>query len=210
MEKVTLEKIDIIRERTGVNYTEAKDALEKCDGNVVDALVFLETKFQEKSQNRVEEIVTTKEEFKKWLFEMVQKGNISRIKIKKDDKTLVDVPVNAGIAAGMFSMLLPWPLLGLGVFMAVATKLTIEITDTEGKVKVVNAIIKSTMEDMSSKVKGVKKDIQDKVHEKRGNNYNYDDINNDKSYSYTVDFENEKENSCVYCEEKEKTEKEEK
>lgn len=209
MEKVTLEKIDIIRERTGVNYTEAKEALEQCDGNVVDALVFLETRFREESQNRVEEIVTTKEEFKKWLFEIVQKGNISRIKIRKDDKTLIDVPVNAGIAAGMFSMLLPWPVLGLGVFMAVATKLTIEITDTEGKVKVVNAIIKSTMEDVSSKVKDVKKDIQEKVHEKRGNDYNSDDMDYDKSYSYTVDFNNEQEKDCQCCEENEINKQEE-
>jgi NACalpha-BTF3-like transcription factor len=37
MSEITLEKIDIIRERTGANYAEAKEALEVSDGNVVDA-----------------------------------------------------------------------------------------------------------------------------------------------------------------------------
>jgi NACalpha-BTF3-like transcription factor len=39
MSEITLEKIDIVRERTGANYSEAKEALEACEGNVVDALI---------------------------------------------------------------------------------------------------------------------------------------------------------------------------
>ncbi|WP_347460460.1 hypothetical protein [Clostridium sp. DMHC 10] len=42
MEEITLEKIDIIKERTGVTYTEAKEALEASNGNVIDALVYVE------------------------------------------------------------------------------------------------------------------------------------------------------------------------
>lgn len=42
MSDITLEKIDIIRERTNVSYAEAKKALEIADGNVVDALIYIE------------------------------------------------------------------------------------------------------------------------------------------------------------------------
>nr|WP_244262675.1 hypothetical protein [Thermoanaerobacter siderophilus] len=37
-----LEKIDMIVERMGVSYKEAKEALEKSGGSVVDALIYIE------------------------------------------------------------------------------------------------------------------------------------------------------------------------
>ena len=37
-----LEKVEKIREKTGVSYEEAKAALEACDEDVLDALVYLE------------------------------------------------------------------------------------------------------------------------------------------------------------------------
>ena len=39
-----LEKIDLIRERMGVSYKEAKDALDQSQGNVLDAIILLEEK----------------------------------------------------------------------------------------------------------------------------------------------------------------------
>ena len=39
---ITLDKIDIIRDRTGVSYKEAREALTQADGNVVDALISIE------------------------------------------------------------------------------------------------------------------------------------------------------------------------
>ncbi|MCX5780648.1 MAG: DUF4342 domain-containing protein [Firmicutes bacterium] len=39
---INLESIEILRERANVSYEEARAALEACDGNVVDALVYLE------------------------------------------------------------------------------------------------------------------------------------------------------------------------
>lgn len=44
MSEITLEKVDLVKDRTGVSYTEAKEALEASEGNVVDALVFIENK----------------------------------------------------------------------------------------------------------------------------------------------------------------------
>ena len=42
MEDITLEKIDTLIERTGISYGKAKEILEICDGNIVDALVYAE------------------------------------------------------------------------------------------------------------------------------------------------------------------------
>lgn len=187
MENITLEKIDIIRERTGVNYAEAKEALEICEGNVVDALVYLEEKIKTDSKEKINEFVTTKEDFKKWINDLIQKGNVTRIKVRKGDRVVVDVPVNAGIAAGIFSMVFP-PVLGIGVLAAIATKVTIEITREDGSVEVVNAVIKNVVDDAVDKVNKIKKDVQER--------FNEDDKKHGgegKSYSYTVNFDDDKE-----------------
>lgn len=41
MENITLEKVDMIRERTGVSYEKAKEALEVCEGDVLEALIYI-------------------------------------------------------------------------------------------------------------------------------------------------------------------------
>ena len=43
MENITLEQIDLIMKRANVTYTEAKEALEKCGGDTVEALIYLES-----------------------------------------------------------------------------------------------------------------------------------------------------------------------
>lgn len=74
-----LEKIDLIRARLGVSYKEAREALEKADGDVVQALVNLEEQGRnlgERFQARGQEMVGQVKEF-------LQKGQTYRIKVKK-------------------------------------------------------------------------------------------------------------------------------
>jgi uncharacterized protein DUF4342 len=189
MAEITLEKMDIIRERTGVSYSEAKEALEACQGNVVDALVYLENKQKENNDTFAEDMYTTKDEFKKWLKDLINKGNITRIKVKKDDKVLIDIPVNAGIAAGMFAFI--WPqLLGIGIITAVVTRITVEITKSDGSVEVVNTIIKNAVDEMKNKVTDFKDDVEQKVNKKdeKGKEENF--------YQYSVKFDDVEENNA--------------
>lgn len=179
MSEITLEKIDIIRERSGVSYTEAKEALEKSDGNVVDALIFLENN----KKSSMDGIYTSKEEFIEWLKDVIKKGNVNRIKIKKDEKLLVDIPVNAGIAATLTALIWP-PLLAIGLLTAVFTKITVEIVKNDGTVEVVNKVIKSTVQDMKDKMQDAASSIKDKFNSK--NDANDED---DNSYKYTVKFD---------------------
>ena len=44
--EITLEKIELVKDRTGVSYKEAKEALEKVDGSVVDAIILIEEGFE--------------------------------------------------------------------------------------------------------------------------------------------------------------------
>ena len=72
---ISLEKLDMIKERTGVSYGEAREALETCDGDVVDAIIYIE----EKKNNEPSPVDTSLEQFKEWLKNTIEKGNISRI-----------------------------------------------------------------------------------------------------------------------------------
>ena len=40
--EITLEKIELVKDRTGVSYREAKSALEEANGSVVDAIILIE------------------------------------------------------------------------------------------------------------------------------------------------------------------------
>jgi hypothetical protein len=57
MSEITLEQIDVIRERTGVNYTKANEALKTNQCNIVDAIVYL----QEEKKFAVNDMFTTKQ-----------------------------------------------------------------------------------------------------------------------------------------------------
>ncbi len=47
--EITLEKIELVKDRTGVSYKEAKEALEKSEGSVVDAIIAIEESIDEKT-----------------------------------------------------------------------------------------------------------------------------------------------------------------
>ena len=195
--EITLEKVDQVRERTGVSYAKAKEALEHTNGSVLDAIILLEDemKNENSSNDKMAGNNTTEtiEEFKVWLKELINKGNISRIRVSKDEKVLVDVPVNAGIAAGIISIIIP-PILAFVVVAAVVTQVTIEITKSDGNVEVVNKYITKTVNDVKEKAA----DLTEKVKEK------FEDINVDigsttsknkdtdlgeNTFTYTVKFE---------------------
>ena len=201
MAEITLEKIDIIKERTGVSYTEAKEALENCDADVVNALIYIEAKEQKKSPKfNMDEMYTTKDELLAWLKDIVRKGNVARIKIKKDENVVVDIPVNAGIAAGLVGLYMP-PLIAIGLLTAVITKVTIEITMADGSVEVVNTIIKNTVDEVKEKFNDKKDSFT------KSDKSSKEDIN-DNVYQYTVKFEEKQKEKEV--EEKEKEKEEEK
>ncbi|QGU95495.1 DUF4342 domain-containing protein [Clostridium bovifaecis] len=189
MSDITLEKIDILRERTGISYTEAKEALEECDGNVVDALIFIENK----KNNIKDELYTTKDEFMNWMREVIKKGNVNRIRIKKDDKVITDIPVNAGVAAGAIALLWP-PLIAIGLLSAVFTKITVELVKSDGSVEIVNKIIKNKAKDVKEKVDDITFDVKEKVEditsEVKEKFEKKDPSTKDENvYQYTVTFE---------------------
>jgi len=55
--EITLEKIELVKDRTGVSYKEAKEALEAADGSVVDAIIAIEETVDIKKSGKTNEFV---------------------------------------------------------------------------------------------------------------------------------------------------------
>ncbi|MFL0267844.1 DUF4342 domain-containing protein [Candidatus Clostridium radicumherbarum] len=159
MSEITLEKIDVVRERTGATYGEAKEALEASEGNVVDAIIYMENN----KKSTMDNLYTTKDEFLTWIKDLINKGNVTRIRIKKEEKVLVDMPINAGIAVGIVAYAIWAPLIAIGVIGAVVTNITIEITKKDGSVEIINKAIKTTMQDVKEKVNDMANEVKEKV-----------------------------------------------
>ncbi|ELC8441908.1 DUF4342 domain-containing protein [Clostridium perfringens] len=205
MSQITLEKVDQVIERTYATYAEAKEALEACDGDVVNALIYIEKKREEESKVQEEEIMEEKaesfEDIKKFLKDLIDKGNVSRVRILKDDKILTDIPVNAGIAAGAIAVIFP-SILAVSVVAAIATKITIEITKADGSVEVVNKIVKNAANDIKGKAFGLKDkafSVANDMKEKRENGktnenkinkfHKHNKLENETNFTYTVKFD---------------------
>lgn len=160
MEEITLEKIDIIRQRTGLGYVDAKEALEKNGGNVVNTLIYIEQNQKSFTQN----VTDASNDLVETVKDIIKKGNVNRIKIKKDNKVLIDIPVTAGIAAGAITLFSP-ALLAIGAITAIVSKVTIEVERPDGRVEVVSEVVKETFNDVKEKVEDVAENTMEKVNE---------------------------------------------
>lgn len=91
---ISLEKIDEVINRTGATYQEARVALESCDGDVVEAIIFIENMKKNESKGKFSfgnggEIINVLKDF-------IKKGNVTRITLEKNNKIIVDIPIIAG------------------------------------------------------------------------------------------------------------------
>lgn len=126
--EVTLEKIELVKDRTGVSYKEAKEALEAADGSVVDAIINIEESLDNETKKSVGERGSDILDSVKGL---VKKGNVSRIIVrKKDGEKILNLPVNAGIIA---TILAPGGIL-VSLIAAYGFKCNVEVVKTDGTI----------------------------------------------------------------------------
>jgi NACalpha-BTF3-like transcription factor len=142
--EITLEKIELVKDRTGVSYKEAKEALEAADGNVVDAIIAIEESINQRvgakiSDNGAKVIEKIKE--------YVRKGNIARIIIKKEDEVVINIPVNALIIG---TALAPW-LTVIAAAVSFGSKCDVELIKDDGGVINISGKVEETAETVKEK-----------------------------------------------------------
>ncbi|NLY66926.1 MAG: DUF4342 domain-containing protein [Tissierellia bacterium] len=134
--EITLEMIDSVVSRTNVSFKEAKEALEKTNGDVVEAIIYLESS---QKSNLSSELTDLGNEMINKVKEILKKGNVTRITVKKDEEIILNLPVTAAAVGAIISV--PLALVGLGG--ALLSKCTIEIQKEDGEVINVNNMIRS-------------------------------------------------------------------
>ncbi|PHV69390.1 ubiquitin [Sporanaerobium hydrogeniformans] len=91
MGTITIEQIDLIMARAHVTYAEAKEALEKSDGDVVEALLYLEKTAKLKSAPQPEPTPSQK------VTSFIDKLNATRFILSKKGHTYVNVPLSIAL-----------------------------------------------------------------------------------------------------------------
>lgn len=142
--EITLEKIELVKDRTGVSYKDAKEALEAASGSVVDAIIAIEETIDEKGKGKFSEhsanIIAS-------IKEAVKKGNVSKIIIKKDEDVVLNLPLNVGILG---TVLAPWAMIA-GVIAAFGTKCVIELVKEDGSIYDISEMANETFGDIVEK-----------------------------------------------------------
>ena len=142
--EITLEKIELVKDRTGVSYKEAKDALEAAEGSVVDAIINIEESIDIKSKGKfTEQSAHIVDKVK----EAIKKGNVAKIIVKKNDEVIMNLPVNVGIVG---TVLAPWAAVA-GVIAAFGTKCVIELVKDDGEIIDISEMATDTFDDVVEK-----------------------------------------------------------
>jgi hypothetical protein len=122
---ITLEQIDILRKRANVNYKEAKDALERNNGNIVEALTYLE----EQNRIKADGIKIGNSSFINGIKEVIQKLNKIKFVVLKDEKTVLNISSLLAILIGIFTF--PVSLIVLILIVITHHKIRLERSDNK-------------------------------------------------------------------------------
>jgi hypothetical protein len=88
---VNLESVEMLRERTGATYEEAKEALEKFNEDMVEALIYLE---RNKKSNAAPEPKCKKgRSFVRWIKSIIKKGNRTKLDVSKNGNSTMRIPL---------------------------------------------------------------------------------------------------------------------
>jgi NACalpha-BTF3-like transcription factor len=189
--EITLEKIELVKDRTGVSYKEAKEALEAAEGNVVDAIISIEDSIDIKSKSKItEQSAQVVEKLK----DLVKRGNISKICIKKNGEVILNLSVNIGIIG---TVIAPWAAIA-GTIAALGTKCQIEVIKDNGEVIDVTEMAYDAFDDAKEKgsalademkVKGeeVYHNVKDKATEAIHKATKKEEVEEDKAEEDTVE-----------------------
>lgn len=132
MSQVTIEAIDKVLERLPkATYKQAKEALQKTDGNVVEAIIYLESNYSDLKglKKKTTEIFgKNTDELKDQVVDLIKKSNVVRIIIEKNGDTMLNIPLTVGVVGVIIG-----PMLALvGLSAAVLSKCKIKIANEEG------------------------------------------------------------------------------
>ena len=132
MSQVTIEAIDKVLARLPkATYKQAKEALQKTDGNVVEAIIYLESNYSDlkgSSKKTTEIFGKNTDELKEQVLDLIKKSNVVRLIIERKGETMLNIPLTVGVVGVIIG-----PMLTLvGLSAAVLSKCKIKIANEDG------------------------------------------------------------------------------
>jgi hypothetical protein len=118
-----LTKVDAIRGRTGLSYQEASELLDEAQGDVLQALILFEQRGKKQHGPQWETFEAKGNEILEKVKELVKRGNVTKIIIRKENRVIAEIPVTAGVIGAIIS----WQLALLGTAACLLGKCSIEI-----------------------------------------------------------------------------------
>lgn len=140
----TLEQVEKLREKASVSFEEAKAALEACNDDLLDAIIWLEKRgkvnapvaggyyssehnsegerenestHQETSRKQGESFSDMMKRFGRFCAKVINKGNANYFEVEKGGKIVISVPVTVLAISLIFFFWVVLPLLVLGLFL---------------------------------------------------------------------------------------------
>lgn len=175
MENENLQKIDDILKRTNTDYSTAKQALENTNGDVLEAIIWIEN--QSKNQKYAQSSAGKGEQIMSQIKDMLAKGNATKITIRKNNEVIVNLPITAGLIGAFIAPFLS----AAGITAALLTQCSVEITQADGNIvdigqKVDQGIdaVKDAMQDVKNGATNLKDDVMQEATE----------LKNDFTYSF--------------------------
>lgn len=126
-----LKKIDEVVKRTNCSYENAKLALEKNNGDVLEAIIYIE---QNKKGSNDSEMKKKGEDILNEIKKIIDMGNVTKLTIKRKEEIILNIPITAGAVGVIIA-----PFLTLaGLTAALLTECKIEILKDNGEIIYVN------------------------------------------------------------------------
>lgn len=158
MSTVTIEMVDEVRNRTDADYKLAKEALEICNGDVLEAVIYIESLKSTGEKQRSEFIHRGTDLIEK-LRELVSKGVITRILVEKNDQQVMNIPVLAGgVAALIFTTATI-----AGILAAVATGCHIKVVKESGEILNLNEMTEESFRNFMDATEKTVQNVKDKL-----------------------------------------------
>jgi hypothetical protein len=152
-----LNQIDELRKRAKVSYSDAKEALEACNDDILEALVYLEKNNRTKSE---------KTGFFDRIGVLLKKGSNTRLTMYKQDKIIFNVSMNIAILIAVIT--LPFiQFIALGALVALFTGHRFKLVSNSGDTSRIN----QTLDKVSNAVDQMKENITKDSSQNTDNQY---------------------------------------
>ncbi|MBE6067546.1 MAG: DUF4342 domain-containing protein [Clostridium lundense] len=144
---IKLEQIDELRKRINVSYEDAKEALENCDGDILEAIVYLEKNNKVKAEKNDGE----KECFFDKIKALIKKGNNIRFVVKKKEKIVVNLSLNVSILIAVFGFHIAF----IGLILALLCGFRMKFETNKGE----DIKINQTLDKVQDEIQEIKNDL---------------------------------------------------